>query len=145
MKFHDHRCITKSVMVWKPFSITNTTGPWPFDLKINRAHPWLMRSKCMKFHYYISNGIWLTVRKPINDTCSPACPPNSIPYIRLRAEFCNLAKINGEYGHLVKYDSLSYIIFSRKKNRQMFAWKSVQVHNVFEVVQTYWNCVKFQN
>ena len=23
---------------------------WPFDLKINRAHPWLMVSKCMKFH-----------------------------------------------------------------------------------------------
>ena len=23
---------------------------WPFDLKINRAHPWLMGSKCMKFH-----------------------------------------------------------------------------------------------
>ena len=23
---------------------------WPFDPKINRAHPWLMGSKCMKFH-----------------------------------------------------------------------------------------------
>ena len=44
-----------------------------FDLKINRAHPWLMGSKCMKVDYYISKGIWLAVRKPIVD----ACPPNA--------------------------------------------------------------------
>ena len=29
---------------------------WPFDPKINRAHPWLMGSKCMKFH----NHRWIT-------------------------------------------------------------------------------------
>ena len=38
---------------------------WPFDPKINRAHPWLMGSKCMKFH----DHRWITesviVRKPL--------------------------------------------------------------------------------
>ena len=29
---------------------------WPFDPKINRAHPWLMGSKCMKFH----DHMWIT-------------------------------------------------------------------------------------
>ena len=97
MKFHDHRWITGSVMAWKPFSIINAPWPWPLDpeinrgpwlmgsmcmkfhdhrwitvsycldLKINTAHPWLMGCKCMQFHYYISKGIWLTVRKPIVD------------------------------------------------------------------------------
>ena len=72
MKFHDHRWITESVMVWKRFSITNAPWPWHLDLKINRVHPWLMGSMCMKFHCYISKGIWHTVRKPIVDAHSPA-------------------------------------------------------------------------
>ena len=98
MKFHDHRLITESVIVRKPFSNNHAPWPWPltsksigrildswwvsvwsfmiigwlqsqlssgnhfqitmrhdldlwpFDPKINRAHPWLMGSKCMKFH-----------------------------------------------------------------------------------------------
>ena len=29
MKFHDHRSITESVTIWKPFSITNVPWPWP--------------------------------------------------------------------------------------------------------------------
>ena len=41
---------------------------WPFDPKINRAHPWLMGSKCMKFH----DHRWITesviVRKPFSVT-----------------------------------------------------------------------------
>ena len=31
-------------------SIIHDLDLWPFDPKINRAHPWLMVSKCMKFH-----------------------------------------------------------------------------------------------
>ena len=31
-------------------SIIHDLDLWPFDPKINRAHPWLMGSKCMKFH-----------------------------------------------------------------------------------------------
>ena len=50
MKFHDHRLITESVIVRKPFSNNHAPWPWPLDPKINRAHPWLMGSKCMKFH-----------------------------------------------------------------------------------------------
>ena len=69
MKFQDHKWITGSVMVRKPFSIIN--APWPFDLKINRAHPWLMRSKCMKFH----DHRWITgsvmVRKPFSIINAP--------------------------------------------------------------------------
>ena len=64
MKFHGHMWITVSVMVWKPFSITNAPWPWPFDPEINRAHPWLMGSKSMKIH----DHRWITgsvmVRKP---------------------------------------------------------------------------------
>ena len=41
--------------------------PWPLDPKINRAHPWLMGSKCMKFH----DHRWITelviVRKPFSN------------------------------------------------------------------------------
>ena len=44
---------------------------WPFDPKINRAHPWLMGSKCMKFH----DHRWITksvmVRKPFSNIDNP--------------------------------------------------------------------------
>ena len=118
MKFHDHRLITESVIVRKPFSnkpcamtltfdlltsksigrildswwvsvwsfmiigwlqsqlssgnhfqitMRHDLDLWPFDLKINRAHPWLMVSKCMKFH----DHRWITesviVRKPFSN------------------------------------------------------------------------------
>ena len=33
-----------------------------------------MGSKCIKFHYHISKGIWLTVRKSIVDARPPARP-----------------------------------------------------------------------
>ena len=41
-------------MVRKPFSIINTPLPWPLDPKINRAHPWLVGRKCMKFHRWMT-------------------------------------------------------------------------------------------
>ena len=37
-------------MVRKPVSITNAPWLWLFDTEINRAHPWLTRSKFVKFH-----------------------------------------------------------------------------------------------
>ena len=39
---------------------------WPFDLKINRAHPWLMVSKCMKFHDHRLIIESVIVRKPFS-------------------------------------------------------------------------------
>ena len=60
---------------------------WPFDPKINRAHPWLMGSKCMKFH----DHRWITesviVRKPFSNNHAPwpwpltFWPPKSIGHI----------------------------------------------------------------
>ena len=66
MKFHDHRLITESVIVRKPFSNNHAPWPWPFDLKINRAHPWLMVSKCMKFHDHWLITESVIVRKPFS-------------------------------------------------------------------------------
>ena len=44
---------------------------WPFDPKINRAHPWLKGSMCMKFH----DHRWITesvmVRKPFTINNAP--------------------------------------------------------------------------
>ena len=40
---------------------------WPFDLKINRAHPWLMVSKCMKFHDHWLITESVIVRKPFSN------------------------------------------------------------------------------
>ena len=34
----------------KPFSVIYALWPWPLDLKIYRAHPWLMGSLHVKFH-----------------------------------------------------------------------------------------------
>ena len=69
---------------------------WPFDPKINRAHPWLMVSKCMKFHCSSIFHTWLIVRKPIVDALPPYRQPrrqHARPsHIKLRAEFCNSAK-----------------------------------------------------
>ena len=37
-------------------SLIHDLDLWSFDPKINRAHPWLMGSKCMKFH----DHSWIT-------------------------------------------------------------------------------------
>ena len=77
-------------------SIIHDLDLWPFDPKINRAHPWLMGSKCMKFHYYIKR--YLTYSPETNCWRPPARPP----HIRLRAEFCNSANnISYKYKHLI--------------------------------------------
>ena len=124
MKFHDHRLITESVIVRKPFSNNHAPWPWPltsksigrildswwvsvwsfmiigwlqsqlssgnhfqitmrhdldlwpFDPKINRAHPWLMGSKCMKFHDHrwitesvmVRKLVWQTDRQTYGQT-----------------------------------------------------------------------------
>ena len=70
---HHHRWITESVMVWKPFSITNAPWPWPltFCPKINRAHSWLMGSKCMKFHDHRLITESVIVRKPFTINHAP--------------------------------------------------------------------------
>ena len=44
---------------------------WPFDLKINRAHPWLMGSKCMKFHDHWLITESVIVRKPFSNNHAP--------------------------------------------------------------------------
>ena len=74
MKFHDHRLITESVIVRKPFSkitMRHDLDLWPFDLKINRAHPWLMVSKCMKFHDHRLITESVIVRKPFSNNHAP--------------------------------------------------------------------------
>ena len=56
---------------------------WPFDPKINRAHPWLMGSKCMKFHDHrwitesviVRKLVWRTDRQTDGQTeCKPIVP-----------------------------------------------------------------------
>ena len=56
---------------------------WPFDPKINRAHPWLMVSKCMKFHDHwlitesviVRKLVWRTDRLTDRQTeCKPIVP-----------------------------------------------------------------------
>ena len=42
-----------------------------FDLKINRAHPWLMVSKCMKFHDHRLITESVIVRKPFSNNHAP--------------------------------------------------------------------------
>ena len=44
---------------------------WPFDPKINRAHPWLMVSKCMKFHDHRLITESVIVRKPFSSNHAP--------------------------------------------------------------------------
>ena len=44
---------------------------WPFDPKINRAHPWLMVSKCMKFHDHRLITESVIVRKPFSNNHAP--------------------------------------------------------------------------
>ena len=44
---------------------------WPFDPKINRAHPWLMGSKCMKFHDHRLITESVIVRKPFSNNHAP--------------------------------------------------------------------------
>ena len=95
MKFHDHRWITESVIVrklvwrtdrqtdwrtdrvqtysplrfhrWGLITMRHDLDLWPFDLKINRAHPWLMVSKCMKFHDHWLITESVIVRKPFSN------------------------------------------------------------------------------
>ena len=86
MKFHDHRLITESVIVRKPFSNNHAPWPWPWplDLKINRAHPWLMVSKCMKFHDHWLITESVIVRKPFSNNHAPwpwPLTPKSIGHI----------------------------------------------------------------
>ena len=56
---------------------------WPFDPKINRAHPWLMGSKCIKFHDHrwitesviIRKLVWRTDGRTDGQTeCKPIVP-----------------------------------------------------------------------
>ena len=64
---------------------------WPFDPKINRAHPWLMGSKCMNFHDHrwitesviVRKLVWRTDRQTDGQTdrqtdgqteCKPIVP-----------------------------------------------------------------------
>ena len=42
---------------------------WPFDLKINRVHPWLMGSMCMKFHDHRLNTESVSLRKIVQARC----------------------------------------------------------------------------
>ena len=70
VKFHDYRLITEWFIVRKQFTINHDLDRWPFDIKINRTHPWLMGGgggggRCMKFDCYISKG------RVYNLTCSP--------------------------------------------------------------------------
>ena len=44
---------------------------WPFYPKINRAHPWLMGSKCMKFHDHRLITELVMVRKPFTINHAP--------------------------------------------------------------------------
>ena len=53
------------------FQITMHHDLWPFDLKINRAHPWLMVSKCMKFHDHRLITESVIVRKPFSNNHAP--------------------------------------------------------------------------
>ena len=51
-RFHDHRLITESVIVRKPFTINQAPWPWPLTFwpQNQWVHPRLIGSKCMKFH-----------------------------------------------------------------------------------------------
>ena len=59
---------------------------WPFDLKINRAHPWLMGSLHVKFHDDRCKGKAVMRRKPKcggqtdgqMDMVIPVYPPNFV-------------------------------------------------------------------
>ena len=62
----DDRCKKKVVMRRKPFSVIYALWPWPFDLKIYRAHPWLMGSLHVKFHDDRCKGKAVMRRKPFS-------------------------------------------------------------------------------
>ena len=66
MTFHDYRCKGNTVTHQKPFSEVTALWPWPFDPKINRAHPWLIAGLCVKFHDYRCKGIALLQHKPFS-------------------------------------------------------------------------------
>ena len=50
MKFQDCMCKGKAIMCQLPFSVINAVT-LTFDPKINRAHPRLMESMCVKFNH----------------------------------------------------------------------------------------------
>ena len=50
----------------KPFSVIYALWPWPLDLKIYRAHPWLMGSLHVKFHDDRCKGKAVMHRKPFS-------------------------------------------------------------------------------
>ena len=56
----------KTVMRRKPFSVIYALWPWPFDLKIYRAHPCLMGSLHVKFHDDRNKGKAVMHRKPFS-------------------------------------------------------------------------------
>ena len=66
VKFHDDRCRGEAVMRRKPFSVIYALWPWPLDLKIYRAHPWLMGSLHVKFHDDRCKGKAVMHRKPFS-------------------------------------------------------------------------------
>ena len=87
-KFHEVASLSWGVSVWSfmiigwlqsqlssgnHFQITMRydLDLWPFDLKINRAHPWLMVSKCMKFHDHRLITESVIVRKPFSNNHAP--------------------------------------------------------------------------
>ena len=66
VKFHDDRCKKKAVMRRKPFSVIYALWPWPLNLKIYRAHPWLMGHLHVKFHDDRCKGKAVMCRKPFS-------------------------------------------------------------------------------
>ena len=92
-------------MVRKPFSIINAQWPWPLDPEIKRAHPWLMRSKCMMFHNHRWIIGWVMVRKPFQSSMPhdlDLWTPKSIGLIldSWRASAWSFMIIGGLQGHL---------------------------------------------
>ena len=75
---------------------------WPFDLKINRAHPWLMVSKCMKFH----DHRLITESVTISPHSAPTFPGTC------KRKFLCLQMISFEF---LRVDSIGWIV-SRGKH-----------------------------
>ena len=78
---------------------------WPFDPKINRAHPWLMGSKCMKFHDHrwitesviVRKLVWRTDRQTDGQTeCKPIVPSGFTGGGLINKLLCNLS-FAGQY------------------------------------------------
>ena len=76
----------------KPFSVINALWPWPFDSEINRAHPRLIGSLCMKFHDDRWKGKAVVQHKPFSITYAlwpwPFDPEINRTYPRLMWSLC---------------------------------------------------------